>query len=147
MPTFEVRPISAADTRPLRQAILRPHQSIHELAFHGDDAPDTLHVGAFCNEQHVGVASVLRDPPPGEVGATFWRLRAMAVLPDLQRRGCGAALLEACLAHARKHDGKTLWCNARSSAAGFYRKFGFEICSEEFELPRIGPHFVMQRPI
>lgn len=147
MPTFEVRAISAAETRPLRQAILRPHQAVHELAFPGDDAPDTLHVGAFCGEELVGVASVLRDPLPGEVNSAAWRLRAMAVIPAMQRQGCGAALLEACVTHAQAHNAKMLWCNARTGAVGFYRKFGFELCSEEFELPRIGPHFRMRRPI
>ena len=147
MPVFEVRPIPAADTRPLRQAVLRPHQAAHETVLPGDDAPDTLHVGAFCDGQLVGVASVLRDTAPGETGMTFWWLRAMAVVPGMQRQGCGAALLEACIVYAREHGGKHLWCNARKSALEFYRKFGFETCSEEFELPQIGPHYRMRRSI
>jgi ribosomal protein S18 acetylase RimI-like enzyme len=38
-----------------------------------------------------------------------------------------------------------LWCNARTSAIGFYEKLGMKVISEEFEIPVIGPHKVMIR--
>jgi hypothetical protein len=39
-----------------------------------------------------------------------------------------------------------VWCNARTPAAGFYGRAGFATEGEEFELPSIGPHFLMSRP-
>ena len=47
----------------------------------------------------------------------------------------------------REQQGETLsaWCNARTSAAGYYEKIGFVIASDEFELPDIGPHVLMVR--
>ncbi len=44
---------------------------------------------------------------------------------------------------ARKKGAQILWCNARVSAAEFYRKLGYEIVSDEFEIPHIGPHYLM----
>lgn len=35
-----------------------------------------------------------------------------------------------------------IWCNARTVAVGFYSRSGFEVISEEFEIPEAGPHFV-----
>lgn len=141
-----LRPLSAADTRLLRQAVLRPHQRPEELVYPGDDAPDTLHVGAYLGGTQVGVASIYREAQPG-VSDASWRLRGMAVTPAVQGQGHGAALLHACMAHARAHGGTRLWCNARTTAAGFYRRLGFKVQGAEFELPGIGPHFLMWRPL
>lgn len=139
---MDIRPITAEQTRPLRQAVLRPHQQARELVYHGDDAPDTLHVGAFSGDQLVGVASVYREGDPGA-----WRLRGMAVTPALQRTGIGTALLDACIAHVKSHGGTRMWFNARTSAVAFYRRYGFQIQGEEFVLPDIGPHYIMGRSI
>ena len=40
-----------------------------------------------------------------------------------------------------------LWCNARSAAANFYRNLGFEVFSDEFDVPLYGPHYKMKRRI
>lgn len=36
-----------------------------------------------------------------------------------------------------------LWCNARVPAAGFYQRLGWQVVSEEFEIPTAGPHVKM----
>lgn len=146
-PNFQVRAIGAEQTRPLRQAVLRPHQTPDQLVYPGDDAPDTLHLGAFLERGLIGIASVYHGPPPGENGTGWWRLRGMAILPEAQGKGLGRALLKACLDHVLDRDGTALWCNARTNAAGFYRALGFETIGNEFELEGIGPHFLMKRPI
>ncbi len=136
----EIRPITAEQTRPLRHAVLRPHQPVSALAYRGDDTHDTLHVGAFAGHEIIGVASMYREGEPGA-----WRLRGMAVAPGLQRTGIGRALFEACVAHARARGGTTMWFNARTPAIEFYRRMGCEVRGEVFELPDIGPHVVMWR--
>jgi len=45
----------------------------------------------------------------------------------------------------RTADGDLLWCNARTSASGFYTRLGFAVVGEAFELPGIGPHHLMHR--
>ena len=141
------RAISAAETRGLRQKVLRPRQAPEELEYPGDDAPDSRHVGAYLDGELVGVASVCREPQPGEGEPAAWRLRGMATLPSVRRTGVGRTLLEACSAHAVERGGARLWCNARSAAVEFYRAFGFRTEGEEFELPEIGPHTLMWCPI
>jgi GNAT superfamily N-acetyltransferase len=123
---FTIRPITAAETRLLRHSVLRPHQTLEQLVFPGDDAPDSLHVGAFMDGELVGIASVSRDPLPGESDARAWRLRGMATVEKVRGMGCGRALVEACVAHASIQGGTLLWCNGRTSAMGFYRALGFE---------------------
>lgn len=128
--------------------MLRPHQSPDELVYPGDDALDTLHLGMDLNGEIVGVASIYRQPPPGEDDdERAWRLRGMAITPALQRRGYGGTLLKACLAHAAAQGGRMMWCNARTTAAEFYLALGFEISGEAYELEGIGPHYMMRRAI
>jgi predicted GNAT family N-acyltransferase len=40
-----------------------------------------------------------------------------------------------------------VWCNARTPALRLYERAGFERESGEFEIPGIGPHFVMARRV
>jgi predicted GNAT family N-acyltransferase len=146
---FDIRLISAEETRSLRRAILRPSQSPEESVYPGDDLASTLHLGAYLHDELVGVASVYREPPPEteEADANWWRLRGMAITQKLQGQGYGRALLEKCLAHVAAQGGTVMWCNARATAAGFYRSAGFRVVGEAYELPGIGAHYMMRRSL
>ncbi|MCO5170904.1 MAG: GNAT family N-acetyltransferase [Planctomycetes bacterium] len=139
----DLRPLRPDETRALRRRVLRPHQPPEAMVYPGDEAPDTLHVGAYVGDDLVGVASLYREAPPGEADPDAWRLRGMAVRPEDQGGGHGRALLAACLEHARTRGGRRVWCNARTTAAGFYARLGFEARGPEFDLPGLGPHLVM----
>ena len=69
----------------------------------------------------------------------------MATEPDVRGAGYGAALVAACVEHAAASGGGELWCNARRGAVGFYRRMGFDVVSDEFDIAGIGAHVVMVR--
>jgi GNAT superfamily N-acetyltransferase len=142
---FVVRPIRPAQVRELRHALLRPFEPAEKIVYYGDEAPDTLHAGAFDADRFVGIASVCREPMAGSPDPGQWRLRGMATVPAVRGRGAGRALLETCFAHIRAQGGTLLWCNARVVALGFYQHLGFVEQGEEFEIVPIGPHYVMTR--
>lgn len=153
-----VRPLDAADTRPLRHVVLRPDKRPDDLVYAGDDHPAVLHVGAEDEGGRiVGIATVYPEPPPREFrgvmpeeafarGAAF-RLRGMATDPEVRGAGYGRELLEACFDHVRAHGGSYLWCNARLVAKDFYTRLGFDTFGEEFDIDPIGPHYVMGRAV
>lgn len=147
MPQFDIRPITAAETRWLRHTLLRPHQPPESLVYPGDDAPDSLHVGAFCEERLVGIASVTHHPFPRAPGETGWQLRGIATLPEVRGQGYGAALVRTCLEHVAAQRGAILWCNGRTSARPFYEALGFQTWGDEFETPYTGPHYVFWREV
>ncbi|HEX4483122.1 MAG TPA: GNAT family N-acetyltransferase [Solirubrobacteraceae bacterium] len=140
MPDESARQIPIERTRALRQSILRPHESVEQLA--GEEPRDAYAVGAFDREELLAVGFVAPDGPPGS-----WRVRAMATAAGARGRGFGGAVLGALVDHAREHGGVRVWCNARSPARAFYERAGFHATSEEFEIPPIGPHFVMERSL
>jgi predicted GNAT family N-acyltransferase len=143
----EIRVITSHETLLLRSQVLRSGRPVEDAVLPGDEDAETLHLGAFDNDAIVGVASLFHEPLPGDTDAGAWRLRGMAVSPATQGRGYGKALLLCCLDHVAKQGGIVLWCNARTAAKGFYLSCGFQVQGEEFEIPGIGPHFVMLRCI
>jgi len=149
---MDVRPITPAETRPLRSEILRPGQPPESLVYPGDDAPDSFHAGAFVDGVLVGIATVYPEPMPAAPGADLdpvnaFRLRGMATRTGLQGRGIGRAVLGQCIEHVRASGADVLWCNARTGALGFYERLGFETLGDEFDIAGIGPHFVMWKDV
>lgn len=135
-----IRSVEAPAVRPLRQRVLRPTQAAEALVYGGDDDPRTLHAAALAGDEVVGIATIV---PDGDA----WRVRGMATAPEQRGLGLGRQLLEACLVHAASHGGGRVWCNARTTAQGFYERMGFTTVGGVFELPDIGPHVVMERTL
>lgn len=92
----------------------------------------------------VSIASIYHEPPPNSERTDSWRLRGMATLPDYRGSGYGAACLRACIDHVQTKGGQHIWCNARTPAVPFYERYGFRRIGKEFEIPKIGPHYVME---
>lgn len=137
MSEMVLRAVPVAQTRPLRQAILRPHQSMEEMA--ADEADGVFAVAVLRDREPIAVGMIAPDGQPGG-----WRVRGMATAGHARGLGAGRAVLDALLAHALDHGAARIWCNARAGARGFYERAGFETASDEFTLPDIGPHFVME---
>lgn len=152
-----VRPISAAEARPLRSEILRPGQPPDSLVYPGDDVPGSFHAGAFAEGEIVGIATVYPEPMPPESAAALpdvgfdpnnaFRLRGMATRATLQGAGLGRAVLTRCIEHVRDAGAEVLWCNARVGALGFYERLGFATVGDEFDIAGIGPHYVMWKDV
>ena len=147
----EIRALAPEETLPLRSELLRPGQPIEESIYPGDDNAATQHWGAFVQNELVAIASLYPEPLPASAAhlapakTQCWRLRGMAVDPRFQGQGHGRQLLEHCLRAVAEQGGEVLWCNARSTAVGFYRGAGLETVGEEFIIPGVGAHYVMWR--
>ena len=132
----------------LRRQVLRPGQPWSSVNHDYDSWPETFHVAAFGPRGEVAAcASFHPDTAPHRPAsdpAHTWRLRGMASLPELRGQGYGAAALRYGIAEIRRRGGTLLWCNARSGALGFYLRLGFSVVGDEFEIPPIGPHYVME---
>jgi predicted GNAT family N-acyltransferase len=127
----------------LRHEILRRGLPRGLAHFDGDNEPTTRHVVAEIDRRIVGCATILRRPWQGQPA---YQLRGMAVGEGLQGQGIGTMLLEEidCLVHDEGFTNQ-LWCNARTLAAKFYRKHGWEVASQEFHIEHAGPHVKMTK--
>jgi GNAT superfamily N-acetyltransferase len=147
--SVRVEQVPAELTYPLRHRVLRSHEPLSALRLRGDDAPLTGTFAALTPDGEVVGTATVRPVPcpwfPDESGA--WRLRGMATAPELRGLGIGTQLLRAVIKHVTQHDGRLIWCNARTPALNLYLREGFRTEGEEWIDPDIGPHIAMWRPV
>lgn len=100
----------------LRRDVLYPNQKIFEMEMNED--AEGVHFGAFKDDKLAGVASLFQK-------GTDFQFRKLAVDPSVQKMGIGSSLLNYITEHAMENNARRIWCNARSTAIGFYLKAGF----------------------
>ncbi|MDR6784706.1 GNAT superfamily N-acetyltransferase [Pedobacter africanus] len=137
-----VKYISAAEVLPLRSLVLRKGAPLDQCVFPADEIAGCFHLGYIAEGGVVSVATFFPEDYPGR-GAGGFRLRGMATDPEFSGRGYGAELIKFAINELRSVNASYIWCDARSAAVQFYKKLNFEVISEEFEVPGIGPHFKM----
>jgi GNAT superfamily N-acetyltransferase len=141
---IEIRRVTAAETAPLRQRVLRPHQSVEELARPMGGDEKAIHFAAVDTDQIIATASVRPEAPPWAPDhRPSWRLRGMATDERYRGQGIGTALLGAVVDHVHREGGGLLWCTARTPAVAFYRRAGLVTRGESWVDPVIGPHIAM----
>jgi GNAT superfamily N-acetyltransferase len=142
--------LTAAETHPLRAAVLRNDTPNRDVVLAGDDEPTTFHLGARDRAGRlVGVSTWLARPLPGGDGSPGVQLRGMATAPAVRGRGFGDALLDAGITRARSVTPEAIvWARARDTALGFYRRHGFEIVEPGFvdETSALPHHVIVLRP-
>lgn len=130
----------------VRHAVLRPGLPLETARFEGDDEPATHHFGAFLPAgENVACVSCMQRQRDG---ADAWQVRGLATRADLAGRGIGRALLAFALAELRDEAGaRFVWCNARVSALDFWKRAGWSVASDVFDIAGVGPHRVLERQI
>lgn len=140
-PSFSVR-VCRWDEARAEACRIRELVFVHEqgvpLALEMDDQDASCdHALALADDgQIVGTGRLLAD---GHIGR-------MAVLKQWRAKGVGALLLQALVEHARRRGHGRVRLNAQAYAAGFYRRYGFEVSGAEFMEAGI-PHVAMQREL
>jgi predicted GNAT family N-acyltransferase len=125
----------------LRHRILRPGLPLTTAEFDGDHDPGTLHFAATVGNEAISCLSLYASQWNGN---SAWQLRGMATDAAFQGQEIGRQLLDYALREAVAiQPSWPIWCNARVSATGFYRKAGWTVKSKEFEIEGVGPHVRM----
>jgi len=128
----------------VRNEVLREGKlSLDECRFPSDQNEGAFHLGNFEENMLVSIASFHPQNVEGHIGRGY-QLRGMATIPGFQGKGKGNQLLNFAVNYLRgQQNTDYLWCNARKVALNFYANIGFEIISDEFDVPGIGPHYMM----
>jgi predicted GNAT family N-acyltransferase len=141
-----IRRATLADVADLRHRVLRIGLPRESAIFDGDDRSTTRHFAAFYTERAVCCATFHENQWQGEPA---WQLRGMATDQDFQSKGAGRALLAFAISSLQQEQPsiRRLWANARAPAVRFYQSLGWEIASDEFEIPTAGPHYRITKPL
>lgn len=142
---IQLKEIKAEDTYAIRKAVLRKNMTLsHEMP--GDHDPETVHLGIYDENKLLCTGSFMKNNRDEFTGHQY-QLRGMATAEGSQRKGYGRILLEKAEDFFKVRGIDLIWCNARVSALEFYKKSGYETIGEVFEVPQIGPHYVMFKRI
>ncbi len=118
---LKIKNIQASDTWDLRHRVMSPNRPFDAIKLPKDE--EGLHFGLFEDDKIVSVISLF-------VANDIAQFRKFATEISEQNKGYGSVLLNHIIEESVKNNVKTLWCNARVSALGFYENFGFGAVSE-----------------
>src|ERR1700744_6283644 len=128
---------------PIRSVVLRDNRlTPDECRWDSDKLADAFHLGYYVGDELACIAS-FHPQSYGEFTGMGYQLRGMATTEKYRGQGIGNQLLNFALTYLRGQKVNYLWCNARTKALKFYKNLGFELISSEFEVPVIGPHYVL----
>lgn len=142
---FFIKFITPEETHLVRHPVLRPGRPIEDCIFDNDDLDSTFHLGLFYKNELSGVVTYLKNSTPLLPNPSQYQLRGMAVLEHLQGLNLGTAIIKHGETILTNLKADAVWCNAREIAVPFYKKNGFEIIGEPFDIPKIGLHFTMYK--
>nr|MBC7611323.1 GNAT family N-acetyltransferase [Pseudopedobacter sp.] len=121
---FSIEQIPPAATLMVRQAELYPKLLLKKLQLEEDE--DGIHFGLYHQDKLISVVSCF------DKGNGIIQFRKFATLKEFQHQGFGSALLNYIFAYAEEQKAYKIWCNARSTATNFYKKFGMIETDQKF---------------
>lgn len=121
---MDIIKISAADVLPIRHQVLWPSKPMSFCAVEGDE--HATHYGAYIDDRLVCVASVYVEEKQA-------RLRKFATLQEYQGQGVGSKVIEHIIKDLQADQVSYFWCDARTTALGFYQRFEMQVEGVEFQ--------------
>ncbi len=135
--------IPVEDVLSIRNSVLREGKlTLDQCRFPTDDVKGAFHLGYYVADMLVCIASFSPQSYAPYTGLGY-QLRGMATIEEYRGKNIGNQLLNFAIVYLRGQKANYIWCNARKKAVKFYTGIGFEVISPEFEVPVIGPHYVM----
>ncbi|WP_017259379.1 GNAT family N-acetyltransferase [Pedobacter arcticus] len=119
----DIEQITQELTWKLRQKELYPDLSIDVIKLPEDDLG--THLGLFYENKLATVVSLFQKED-------HLQFRKLATDSKYQRLGLGSKMINYVIDYAREKQLQKVWCNARLSATGFYKKLGFTEIGEVF---------------
>lgn len=119
-----IQKITWDEALPVRHCVLWPTKPLLFCKVEGDEAAN--HYGAFVDDKLVCVASIYIDGDKA-------RLRKFATLLEFQSNGIGTKVIKHVISELKESSVDYFWCDARTSALGFYEKLGLQKQGIEFK--------------
>jgi N-acetylglutamate synthase-like GNAT family acetyltransferase len=122
------------DMRQLRLDVLLNPIGVSPSYINPEKEKNDLLIGAFEGDRIIGCCVLT------PLNKDLIQLRQMAVRPDVQGRGIGAAIVTFAEQTAKEKDFKRLMMHARDVVIPFYQKCGYSIAGEQFTEVGIDHH-------
>jgi GNAT superfamily N-acetyltransferase len=129
------------ETVRLREAVLRRPLGLSFTRQELDDEASSQHIAAFEGDEETPCVGCLVLMP---VDRDVVRMRQVAVRPDRQREGLGAALVAFAERVARARGYGEITAHVREPVIPFYARLGYELSGSRFVEVTL-PHFLMRK--
>ncbi|MBL7471687.1 GNAT family N-acetyltransferase [Robertkochia sediminum] len=146
-PNYHLRLVDKSTVLEVRHPVLRSGRPPESAVFNGDELATTFHLGAYYESRLVGVATLMLTGRPGKQEDGVYQLRGMAIIDEYRGKGVGGALLNKAENEVVARGGDLIWMNAREKAVGFYKRAEYRTIGPLFDIPKIGPHFYMEKSL
>ncbi|PSX03595.1 GNAT family N-acetyltransferase [Photobacterium angustum] len=120
---MEIKPITWQQAITVRHRVLWPSKPESFCKVEGDET--AMHFGAFINNELVCVSSVF-------IEENVARLRKFATLTEYQGKGIGTVMIQEIFTYLKTTNVEYFWCDARTSAIGFYQRLGLTTSGDTF---------------
>lgn len=144
---YKVKQISLKDTYPVRHKILRKGKPIETCYFDGDNDINTFHLGLFFEFEIIGIVSYMKNTNNEFSESKQHQLRGMAILEEYQGKGLGELLVKSGEVLLKQNKCSLIWLNSRIKAVNFYKRQGYSIKGNYFEIKDIGTHYLMSKKL
>ena len=142
-----IQKVTAEEIRPLRHDVLRKGKPFSTTKYNKDNHKETFHLACFVKKKIIGCATFYPEKTSKMETKNGYRLRGMATNEKHRKKGYGKKIIQKATEKIQQKAGDILWCNARLVAVGFYKKMGFKITGELFDISDIGPHYLMYKKL
>ena len=102
---------------PVRHEVMYPQLNVEDIKLESDSS--STHLALIKDQKVISVVSLVSE-------GNALQFRKFATLETYQRKGYGSKLLKHLIDFAKTEGYRLVWCNARTSAASFYKRFGFK---------------------
>ncbi|WP_081149220.1 1-(5-phosphoribosyl)-5-[(5-phosphoribosylamino)methylideneamino]imidazole-4-carboxamide isomerase [Niastella vici] len=119
-----IQPVPLTEVWAMRQAVMYPQESISFVQLEDDERG--LHWGLYDGGELVSVISLFDKD-----GAI--QFRKFATRTSHQGKGYGTTLLKHVMDWAHANKKISIWCNARLTATGIYKKFGMQAVGKTWQ--------------
>lgn len=144
---YRVKEVAVDAILETRLAELRQGMGLEACSFEGDSDVDTVHLALFHKDDVIGCLSVLKSSSEDFKSAEQHQYRGMAVLKAYQGNSLGNLLLNKADEIVSNRGSRFIWLNARVVALNFYRRNGYTIHGEGFDIPGAGEHYLMYKEL
>ena len=143
----EIKRVQSSRVRHLRHSELRKGQDFSTTSYQRDKQKDTIHMACIREDNIISCATFYPQNTDKLESINSYRLRGMATDSEFKRKGFGAMLMRQSLLLLKSKGADLIWCNSRLAALNFYKKLGFEVIGDIFNIKDIGPHYYMFKKI
>lgn len=112
---MDVRNVDLDTIWKIRQEVMYPKEELSYVQLPDDELGS--HLGLYIDDRLVSIVSLF------EKGEDV-QFRKFATFDAEQGKGYGSMLLDYIMEQASASGKRSIWCNARVSASGFYQRFG-----------------------